>query len=31
MQIKVVKKGSTKSKPSNWCPWMIDMPPDIGV
>jgi hypothetical protein len=27
MKIKVVKKGSIKSKPSMSCPWMIDEPP----
>jgi hypothetical protein len=25
MKIKVVKKG-TKSKPSNFCPWLVDDP-----
>lgn len=28
MKIKVLKKGTTKSKPSNWCPYMIDTPPE---
>jgi len=24
MKIKVIKKGTTNSKPSNWCPWIVD-------
>lgn len=24
MKIKVIKKGTTQGKPSNWCPWIID-------
>ncbi len=28
MKIKVLKKGTTKSKPSNYCPFLIDVPPE---
>ncbi len=28
MKIKVVKKGSTKQKPSVWCPWLVDCYPE---
>ena len=24
MKIKVIKKGTPKGKPSNYCPWFID-------
>ena len=24
MKIKVIKKGTTQGKPSNYCPWVID-------
>ena len=24
MKVKVIKKGTTQGKPSNWCPWFID-------
>ena len=24
MKIKVIKKGTTQGKPSNFCPWWID-------
>ena len=24
MKIKVIKKGSSQGKPSNFCPWWID-------
>jgi len=26
MKIKIVKKATSKAKPSNYCPWMIDDP-----
>lgn len=26
MKITVIKKGTKKAKPSNWCPVMVDMP-----
>lgn len=28
MKIKVVKKGNTKAKPSAYCPWFVDAPPE---
>jgi hypothetical protein len=30
MKVKVVKKGSAKAKPGNWCPYLVDsIPPDV--
>ena len=27
MKITVIKKATTKAKPSNWCPWFMDGAP----
>ena len=28
MKLTVIKKATTKKKPSNYCPWMIEAPVD---
>ncbi len=30
MKIKVVKNGTTNVKPSNYCPWAVDVPDGDG-
>jgi hypothetical protein len=29
MKSKVVKKGPPKTKPSNWSPFLLDVPPEL--
>jgi hypothetical protein len=29
MKIKIVKKGTEKAKPSNYCPMILDVPPEL--
>jgi hypothetical protein len=30
MKIQVVKKGSTKARGSDPCPWLLEVPPEAG-